>query len=94
MGNQCAGARESLAEKKEKTKELYGKVSKSAKKKYSYARLKLKGYKFNYNTDDSETQKITVMENNLPLCSVALDDFESRLQNFYLREKTNKMTIQ
>lgn len=95
MGNQCgcAGARESLADKKEKSKELYGKVSKSARKKYSYARLKLKGYKFNNNTDDSETAKITVMENNLPVCSVALDDFESRISDFYLREKTNKITI-
>lgn len=79
MGNQCAGARESLADKKEKAGVLYGKVAKSAKKKYSYARLKVKGYKFNYNTDDSETQKITVMENNFALCSVAIDDFETRL---------------
>ncbi len=55
MGNQCAGARESIADKKVKAGVLYGKVAKSAKKKYSYARLKVKGYKFNYNTDDSET---------------------------------------
>jgi hypothetical protein len=73
---------------------LYGKVSKAAKKKYSYARLRAKGYKFNWNSDDSETQKITMMENNLALCSVAIDEFEQRLNNFYLREKTNKMTIQ
>ena len=76
MGNQCAGARESIADKKEKAGVLYGKVSKAAKKKYSYARLKVKGYKFNWNTDDSETQKITQMENNLAICSVAIDEFE------------------
>jgi len=76
MGNQCTGARESISDKKEKAGKLYGKVAKSAKKKYSYARLKVKGYKFNYNTDDSETQKITEMENNFALCSVAIDEFE------------------
>lgn len=95
MGNncECSGAREQLYDKSQKGKELYGRVSKSAKKKYSYARLKLKGYKFNNNQDDSETQRITQMENNIALVSVALDDFEQRLTDFYIKEKTNKMTI-
>lgn len=94
MGNQCVGARESLSEKKEQAGRLYGRVAKATRKKYSYARLKFKGYKFNYSTDDSETQKITAMENSFPLISVAIDEFEQRLQDFYFREKTNKMTIQ
>ena len=33
------------------------------------------------------------MENNLALCSVALDDFEQRLNDFYIKEKTSKLTI-
>jgi hypothetical protein len=38
--------------------------SKSAKKNYNLARLKVKGYRITTGDDPSETGKITAMENN------------------------------
>jgi hypothetical protein len=99
MGNNCAGARESLHNGKEKTKELYNRAAenarlkaKAAKKKYSLTKMKLKGYKINSEEDPSETGKVSQFENRFALCNVGLDEFERRLTAFKEKEKTLKMS--
>ncbi len=104
MGNQCAGARESLTEKKKTSSEYYGKMKESmknkadaaknkAKDKYSVARLLTKGYKINNFDDNGETKVITKFENSLPICKVALDEFETKLKGFQEKEKATVITL-
>lgn len=93
MGNHCAGARDSLAEKKKASSEYYGKMKENMKDKagkaktkaadkYSVARLIAKGYKINNFDDNGETKVITKFENSLPICKVALDEFEGLIKGF------------
>ena len=104
MGNSCTGAREKFDVQKkagaEKYKEMKTKIQErsdkakdSAKDKYSVAKLIAKGYTFNNYSDNGETKKITIFESNLPICKVALDDFEKRLRDFMDERKTTRITV-
>lgn len=75
MGNQCASARESFAEKKQATGVYLS-------DKYTVSKLKASGYAINNFKDNGETKEITAFENSLPICKVALDDFERRIRDF------------
>lgn len=75
MGNQCASARDTYQEKKQVTGEYVS-------DKYKQAKLKSTGYSLNNFKDNGETKDITTFENNLPICKVALDEFERRIRDF------------
>ena len=108
MGNSsCSGARDTLNVKKQASAAYYSQVKKTAgekmhtaktkaKDKYTVAKLMAKGYKMNNFQDNGETKCITDFENQLPICKVALDDFEKRIKDFQNKEENKgvqKVTI-
>ena len=105
MGNTyCAGAREKIGEKKEATKELYANLANGMKNKYEKAKtkstesyiiskLRAKGYSLNYFSDNGETKVITDFEGRIPLCMVALDEFDHPLAKMMSGEGDKSITI-
>ena len=77
---------------KQSSKEKYAEYSLRTKVNYELAKNRLKGYREQIVTDDSETGIVTRWEDTLALKKVSLDDFERRIKKFATPDNEDELT--